>query len=247
MGHRRRMKKLDEQQKRLEVERLKREEADRKAQEKADKRAKAAEAAEKRKAEWESLSPEEQAKRKKTAKTVFGVIGGLIVLFILIGILGGGGEDGQAGDGTSGSPSASATPQSSQGAEKAKEAEASKAKAEEQRKASEDAAKAKAKKEEAIKNGDATSTGLTSVMAAQACNQQAETAAAEEGLKWKGHTITGMVQKKVIGDKDDVMWVVFDGELKNAAGGEVPGRVSCQVTGTQDNPEISDITVNPRQ
>ena len=87
MGHRRRMKKLEEQQKRLEVDKMKRE---KRAEEDAAKREKSQERRERRE-EWarknreayDQLSPEEKQKATKLTR----IIGAIVAVVILIVII----------------------------------------------------------------------------------------------------------------------------------------------------------------
>lgn len=93
MGHRRRMKKLEEQQKRLEVDKMKREKH---AEEDAAKREKSQERRERRE-EWarknheayDQLSPEEKQKATKMTRIIGAIVAVVILLVVIVSCQGG--------------------------------------------------------------------------------------------------------------------------------------------------------------
>ena len=90
MGHRRRMKKLEEQQKRLEVDKMKRE---KRAEEDAAKREKSQERREERARKnqeaYDQLSPEEKQKATKLTLIIGAIVAVVILLVIIVSCQGG--------------------------------------------------------------------------------------------------------------------------------------------------------------
>lgn len=93
MGHRRRMKKLEEQQKRLEVDKMKRE---KRAEEDAAKREKSQERRERREERarknqeaYDQLSPEEKQKATKLTLIIGAIVAVVILLVIIVSCQGG--------------------------------------------------------------------------------------------------------------------------------------------------------------
>lgn len=93
MGHRRRMKKLEEQQKRLEVDKMKRE---KRAEEDAAKREKSQERRERREERarknqeaYDQLSPEEKQKATKLTLIIGAIVAVVILLAIIVSCQGG--------------------------------------------------------------------------------------------------------------------------------------------------------------
>lgn len=93
MGHRRRMKKLEEQQKRLEVDKMKRE---KRAEEDAAKREKSQERRERREERarknqeaYDQLSPEEKQKATKMTRIIGAIVAVVILLVIIVSCQGG--------------------------------------------------------------------------------------------------------------------------------------------------------------
>lgn len=93
MGHRRRMKKLEEQQKRLEVDKMKREKH---AEEDAAKREKSQERRERREERarknqeaYDQLSPEEKQKATKMTRIIGAIVAVVILLAVIVSCQGG--------------------------------------------------------------------------------------------------------------------------------------------------------------
>jgi len=93
MGHRRRMKKLEEQQKRLEVDKMKRE---KRAEEDAAKREKSQERRERREERarknqeaYDQLSPEEKQKATKLTRVIGAIVAVVILLVVIVSCQGG--------------------------------------------------------------------------------------------------------------------------------------------------------------
>lgn len=93
MGHRRRMKKLEEQQKRLEVDKMKREkraEEDAAEREKSlERRERREERARKNQETYDQLSPEEKQKATKLTRIIGAIVAVVILLVIIVSCQGG--------------------------------------------------------------------------------------------------------------------------------------------------------------
>ena len=80
-----------------------------------------------------------------------------------------------------------------------------------------------------------TSGGITQTIAGQTCDKEATRQVAAEGGKWKGHWVAGVVNARSLGD---VFFISYQGEVENAAGGEIPALLNCTVGGSKDSPQI---------
>ena len=85
--------------------------------------------------------------------------------------------------------------------------------------------------------GEETSTGLTMITAAHACNDKAEQAAATQGVKWNGNPDIGK----------DTFSIVYGATMKQPGASKLPVTVHCLVTGTEEHPHVTDLNINPQQ
>ncbi|ASJ79900.1 hypothetical protein [Propionibacterium phage PacnesP1] len=95
--------------------------------------------------------------------------------------------------------------------------------------------------------GEETSTGLTLVTAAHACNQKATQAAAENGVKWNGNPDIDLFLHKVIGAHKDTFTIAYGATAKQPGASKLPVTVHCLVTGTEEHPNVTDLNINPQQ
>lgn len=106
------------------------------------------------------------------------------------------------------------------------------------------AEQAKAHKQ-AQARGEETSTGLTMITAAHACNRKAEQKAATHGVKWNGNPDIDLQLHKIIGK--DTFSIVYGATMKQPGASKLPVTVHCLVTGTEDHPNVTDLNINPQQ
>lgn len=93
--------------------------------------------------------------------------------------------------------------------------------------------------------GEETSTGLTMITAAHACNDKAEQKAAENGVKWNGNPDIDLQLHKVIGAHKDTFSIVYGATAKQPGASKAQVKVFCQVSGTEDKPQVDDMSINP--
>lgn len=93
--------------------------------------------------------------------------------------------------------------------------------------------------------GEETSQGLTMITAAHACNDKAEQAAATQGVKWNGNPDIDLFLHKVIGAHKDTFTIAYGATAKQAGASKAQVKVFCQVSGTEDNPQVDDLSINP--
>ncbi|ATN90320.1 hypothetical protein SEA_LEVIOSA_41 [Propionibacterium phage Leviosa] len=106
------------------------------------------------------------------------------------------------------------------------------------------AEQAKAHKQ-AQARGEETATGLTMITAAHACNRKATQMAAENGVKWNGNPDIDLFLHKVIGAHKDTFSIAFGATAKQSGASKAQVKVFCQVSGTEDKPQVEDMSINP--
>lgn len=106
------------------------------------------------------------------------------------------------------------------------------------------AEQAKAHKQ-AQARGEETSTGLTMITAAHACNQKATQIAAENGVKWNGNPDIDLFLHKVIGSKKDTFSIAYGATARQPGASKTQVKVFCQVSGTENTPKVEDMSINP--
>jgi len=106
------------------------------------------------------------------------------------------------------------------------------------------AEQAKAHKQ-AQARGEETSQGLTMITAAHACDQKATQAAAENGVKWNGNPDIDLFLHKVIGAHKDTFSIAYGATAKQPGASKAHVKVFCQVSGTEDKPQVEDMSINP--
>ena len=93
--------------------------------------------------------------------------------------------------------------------------------------------------------GEETSQGLTMITAAHACNDKAEQAAATQGVKWNGNPDIDLQLHKIIGK--DTFSIVYGATAKQPGASKTHVKVFCQVSGTEDHPNVTDLNIKPQQ
>ena len=93
--------------------------------------------------------------------------------------------------------------------------------------------------------GEETSTGLTMITAAHACNDKAEQMAAAQGVKWNGNPDIDLFLHKVIGAHKDTFSIAYGATAKQPGASKAQVKVFCQVSGTEDKPQVEDMSINP--
>ena len=93
--------------------------------------------------------------------------------------------------------------------------------------------------------GEETSQGLTMITAAHACNDKAEQAAATQGVKWNGNPDIDLFLHKVIGSKKDTLSIAYGATARQPGASKTQVKVFCQVSGTENNPQVDDLSINP--
>lgn len=106
------------------------------------------------------------------------------------------------------------------------------------------AEQAKAHKQ-AQARGEETSQGLTMITAAHACNQKVTQAAAENGVTWNGNPDIDLFLHKVIGAHKDAFSIAYGATAKQPGASKAQVKVFCQVSGTEDNPQVDVLSINP--
>lgn len=106
------------------------------------------------------------------------------------------------------------------------------------------AEQAKAHKQARLR-GEETATGLTMITAAHACNQKATQSAAENGLKWNGNPDIDLFLHKVIGSKKDTFSIAYGATARQPGASKTQVKIFCQVSGTEDKPQVDDLSINP--
>ncbi|AII29753.1 hypothetical protein PHL151M00_40 [Propionibacterium phage PHL151M00] len=93
--------------------------------------------------------------------------------------------------------------------------------------------------------GEETSTGLTMITAAHACNQKATQMAAAQGVNWNGNPDIDLFLHKVIGAHKDTFSIAYGATAKQPGASKAQVKVFCQVSGTEDKPQVEDMSINP--
>lgn len=93
--------------------------------------------------------------------------------------------------------------------------------------------------------GEETSKGLTMITAAHACNDKAEQMAAENGVTWNGNPDIDLFLHKVIGAHKDTFSIAYGATAKQPGASKAQVKVFCQVSGTEDKPQVEDMSINP--
>ena len=93
--------------------------------------------------------------------------------------------------------------------------------------------------------GEETSQGLTMITAAHACNDKAEQMAATQGVKWNGNPDIDLFLHKVIGSKKDTLSIAYGATARQPGASKTQVKVFCQVSGTENNPQVDDLSINP--
>lgn len=106
------------------------------------------------------------------------------------------------------------------------------------------AEQAKAHKQ-AQARGEETSKGLTMLAAAHACNDKAEQVAAAQGIKWNGNPDIDLFLHKVIGAHKDTLSIAYGATARQPGASKTQVKVFCQVSGTEDKPQVEDMSINP--
>mgnify|MGYP007020256552 CR=1 FL=1 len=97
----------------------------------------------------------------------------------------------------------------------------------------------------ARQRGEETATGLTMITAAHACDRKAEQQAAAHGVKWNGNPDIDLFLHKVIGAHKDTFSIAYGATAKQPGASKAQVKVFCQVSGTEDNPQVDDLSINP--
>lgn len=127
------------------------------------------------------------------------------------------------------------TTQQRKAEKKARQAEATRSLQAEQKKAH----------QQARRRGEETATGLTMITAAHACNDKAEQMAAENGVKWNGNPDIDLFLHKIIGAHKDTFSIAYGATAKQPGASKAQVKVFCQVSGTEDKPQVEDMSINP--
>ena len=98
---------------------------------------------------------------------------------------------------------------------------------------------------QARQRGEETSTGLTMITAAHACNDKAEQKAAAHGVNWNGNPDIDLQLHKVIGSKKDTFSIAYGATAKQPGASKAQVKVFCQVSGTEDKPQVEDMSIHP--
>lgn len=93
--------------------------------------------------------------------------------------------------------------------------------------------------------GEETSKGLTMITAAHACNDKAEQMAAVQGVNWNGNPDIDLFLHKVIGAHKDTFSIAYGATAKHAGASKTHVKVFCQVSGTEDKPQVENMSINP--
>ena len=106
------------------------------------------------------------------------------------------------------------------------------------------AEQAKAHKQ-AQARGEETSQGLTMITAAHTCDRKAEQQAATQGVKWNGNPDIDLQLHKVIGAHKDTFSIAYGATAKQPGASKAHVKVFCQVSGTEDKPQVDVMSINP--
>lgn len=93
--------------------------------------------------------------------------------------------------------------------------------------------------------GEETATGLTMITAAHTCNRKAEQQAAAHGVKWNGNPDIDLQLHKVIGAHKDTFTIAYGATARQPGASKAQVKVFCQVSGTEDKPQVEDLSINP--
>lgn len=99
--------------------------------------------------------------------------------------------------------------------------------------------------QQARQRGEETSQGLTMITAAHACNDKAEQMAAAQGVNWNGNPDIDLFLHKVIGAHKDTFSIAYGATAKQPGASKAHVKVFCQVSGTEDKPQVDDMSINP--
>lgn len=98
--------------------------------------------------------------------------------------------------------------------------------------------------QQAQARGEETSQGLTMITAAHTCDRKAEQQAAAHGVKWNGNPDIDLFLHKVIGSKKDTLSIAYGATARQPGASKTQVKVFCQVSGTEDNPQVDDLSIN---
>lgn len=93
--------------------------------------------------------------------------------------------------------------------------------------------------------GEETVTGLTMITAAHTCNRKAEQQAAAQGVNWNGNPDIDLFLHKVIGAHKDTFSIAYGATAKQPGASKAHVKVFCQVSGTENKPQVEDMSINP--
>lgn len=93
--------------------------------------------------------------------------------------------------------------------------------------------------------GEETATGLTMITAAHTCDRKAEQKAAAQGVKWNGNPDIDLFLHKVIGAHKDTFSIAYGATARQPGASKTQVKVFCQVSGTEDKPQVDDLSINP--
>ena len=83
------------------------------------------------------------------------------------------------------------------------------------------------------------------ITAAHACNDKAEQMAAAQGVNWNGNPDIDLFLHKVIGAHKDTFSIAYGATAKQPGASKAHVKVFCQVSGTEDKPQVDDMSINP--
>ena len=81
--------------------------------------------------------------------------------------------------------------------------------------------------------------------AAHACDAKATQIAANNGVKWNGNPDIDLFLHKVIGSKKDTLSIAYGATARQPGASKTQVKVFCQVSGTENNPQVDDLSINP--
>ena len=83
------------------------------------------------------------------------------------------------------------------------------------------------------------------ITAAHACNDKAEQMAAAQGVNWNGNPDIDLQLHKIIGAHKDTFSIAYGATAKQPGASKAHVKVFCQVSGTEDKPQVEDMSINP--
>lgn len=99
--------------------------------------------------------------------------------------------------------------------------------------------------QQARQRGEETAQGLTMITAAHTCDRKAEQQAAAHGVKWNGNPDIDLQLHKTIGK--DTFSIAYGATTKQPGASKVSVTVHCLITGTENNPHVTYLNINPQQ